>query len=289
MTTRGCLGIFRHRSGSPAKEDLCMEILKVDNYSVSYDGEHNAVDHVSFSMNEGDIVCIVGESGSGKSTVLHGVLGLQSSGAVSKGQISLFGNDLAGLSRSEQLKMRGEQVAMIFQDTGRYMNPISRVGRQFDAFLKYHVTMTPCEMHELEREMLRRVHLQDVERVLDSYPFELSGGMRQRVGIAMAMSLKPRLLLGDEPTSALDVTVQAQVVRQMMDLRDKYGTSLLIVTHNIGVAAYMSDYLGVMQHGRMVEWGRTEDIIRSPATEYTKKLLRSVIGLNDVQLKGAAV
>jgi ABC-type glutathione transport system ATPase component len=266
-----------------------MEILRVENYSVTYDGEHNAADHVSFTMNQGDIVCIVGESGSGKSTVLHGVLGLQSPGAVSKGKVTLFGNDLSKMSKVDLLKMRGEQVAMIFQDTGRYLNPISRVGRQFDAFLKYHVKMTADEMHALEKDLLERVHLQDVERVLGSYPFELSGGMRQRVGIAMAMALKPKLLLGDEPTSALDVTVQAQVIRQMMDLRDKYGTSLLIVTHNMGVAAYMSDYLGVMQQGRLVEWGKTDEVIHHPTTDYTRKLLRSVIGLNDVRLKGAAV
>ena len=266
-----------------------MEILKVENYSVTYDGEHNAADHVSFSMNEGDIVCIVGESGSGKSTVLHGVLGLQSPGAVHKGRVTLFGRDLSTMSKAELMKMRGEQVAMIFQDTGRYLNPISRIGRQFDAFLKYHADAVSGDVRSLERDMLQRVHLQDVDRVLGAYPFELSGGMRQRVGIAMAMSLKPRLLLGDEPTSALDVTVQAQVVRQMMDLRDKYGTSLLIVTHNMGVAAYMSDYLGVMQKGKLVEWGKTEEVIGHPRTDYTRRLLGAIIGLNDARLKEVAI
>ena len=266
-----------------------MEILKVDNYCVTYDNEVKAADHVSFSMNEGDVVCIVGESGSGKSTVLHGILGFPSPGAVVEGKISLFGRDISTLSRKELQKMRGEQVAMIFQDTGRYMNPISRVGKQFDSFLKYHVNMPKEEMHKMEEDVLHRVHLPDAQRVLDSYPFELSGGMRQRVGIAMAMSLKPKLLLGDEPTSALDVTVQAQVVRQMLDLREKYGTTLLLVTHNMGVAAYMSDYIGVMQKGRMVEWGKAEQIINDPKTEYTKKLLHSIIGLHDRQIKESAV
>ena len=266
-----------------------MEILKVENFSVTYDGEHNAADHVSFSMNEGEIVCIVGESGSGKSTVLHGILGLPSPGAVTKGRISLFGRDISSMSKAELLKMRGEQVAMIFQDTGRYMNPISRVGRQFDSFLRYHLDETREELHKREEEALQRVHLPDAQRVLASYPFELSGGMRQRVGIAMAMSLRPKLLLGDEPTSALDVTVQAQVVRQMMDLRDQYGTSLLIVTHNMGVAAYMSDRIGVMQKGKLVEWGPMEEIIHHPKTEYTQKLLQSIIGLEDERIKEAAV
>lgn len=265
-----------------------MEILKVENYSVTYDGEHNAADHVSFSLQEGEIACIVGESGSGKSTVLHGILGLPSPGAVTKGGILLYGKDIASMSRTELLKMRGEQVAMIFQDTGRYMNPISRVGHQFDSFLRYHLDCGKEEMHRIEEDYLQRVHLPDTRRVLHSYPFELSGGMRQRVGIAMAMSLKPKLLLGDEPTSALDVTVQAQVVRQMLDLRKKYGTTLLIVTHNMSVAAYMSDYIGVMQQGKLVEWGRTEDVIGNPRTDYTKKLLHSVIGLGDIRIKETA-
>ena len=265
-----------------------MEILKVDNYSVTYDGEHNAADHVSFSMQEGDIVCIVGESGSGKSTVLHGILGLPSPGAVTKGHISVFGKDVFSMSKAELLKMRGEQVAMIFQDTGRYLNPISRIGNQFDMFLGYHMSGGREAMRALEEDALQKVHLPDAKRVLSSYPFELSGGMRQRVGIAMAMSLKPKLLLGDEPTSALDVTVQAQVVRQMMDLRDQYGTSLLIVTHNMGVAAYMSDYIGVMQQGRLVEWGRTEDVISHPQTAYTQKLLKAVIGIEDERIKERA-
>ena len=144
-------------------------------------------------------------------------------------------------------------------------------------------------MHALEEDALQKVHLPDAKRVLSAYPFELSGGMRQRVGIAMAMSLKPKLLLGDEPTSALDVTVQAQVVRQMMDLRDQYGTSLLIVTHNMGVAAYMSDYIGVMQQGRLVEWGRTKDVISDPQTAYTQNLLKAVIGIEDKRIRERAV
>ena len=255
---------------------------------MTYDGEHNAADHVSFSLQEGEIACIVGESGSGKSTVLHGILGLPSPGAVTKGRILLYGKDIASMSRTELLKMRGEQVAMIFQDTGRYMNPISRVGHQFDSFLRYHLDCGKEEMHRIEEDYLQRVHLPDTRRVLHSYPFELSGGMRQRVGIAMAMSLKPKLLLGDEPTSALDVTVQAQVVRQMLDLRKKYGTTLLIVTHNMSVAAYMSDYIGVMQQGKLVEWGRTEDVIGNSRTDYTKKLLHSVIGLGDIRIKETA-
>jgi peptide/nickel transport system ATP-binding protein len=173
---------------------------------------------------------------------------------------------------------------MIFQDTGRYMNPISRIGKQYTEFLKIHEKRPVSELVELEKEMLGRVHLEDKDRILHSYPFELSGGMRQRVGIAMAMSLKPKLLLADEPTSALDVTVQAQVIYEMMELRKKYGITIIFVTHSIGVAAYMSDILGVMQNGKLVEWGKTEDVITSPKQEYTRLLLDSVIELRDDRL-----
>ena len=175
---------------------------------------------------------------------------------------------------------------MIFQDTGRYMNPISRIGSQYTEFLRVHGIKSNEECQRLEQDMLSRVHLHDTDRVLHAYPFELSGGMRQRVGIAIAMTLKPRLLLADEPTSALDVTVQAQVVYEMMELRKKYGTTIIIVTHNMGVAAYMSDMIGVMQNGKLVEWGRTEEIIDHPREEYTRTLLSSIVELGDERLTG---
>lgn len=262
-----------------------MELLRVDNFSLTYDGRTNAADHVSFSVKEGEVVCIVGESGSGKSTVLHGILGITPQGAATKGDIVLFGTPCSAMTQEELRRIRGEKVGMIFQDTGRYLNPISRVGKQFDFFLKQHGIKDREKLRTLEEEMLRRVQLGDPARILKSYPFELSGGMRQRIGIAMAMSLKPKLLLADEPTSALDVTVQAQVVKQMMDLRRQNDASLLMVTHNMGVAAFMADKIGVMQHGRLVEWGTAEQIIYCPATPYTRALLSSVIGLTDKRIK----
>ena len=263
-----------------------MEILRLEHASITYDGEHNAVDDISFTAGEGQIIGIVGESGSGKSTLLHSITGLLPRGAGSRGTFSLFGKDIHALPRKELMQMRGRDVSMIFQDTGRYMNPITRIGNQYTEFLQVHGMKSRQECLQTERDMLARVHLHDADRVLRSYPFELSGGMRQRVGIAMAMTLKPRLLLADEPTSALDVTVQAQVVYEMMELRRKYGTTILIVTHNMGVAAYMADMIGVMQHGRMVEWGKTEDVISHPREEYTRTLLASIVELDDERLTG---
>ncbi len=261
-----------------------MEILNLQHLYITYDGLKDAVNDVSFSVDEGEIIGIVGESGSGKSTMLHSILGILPSDAAHKGGCTLFGRDTKEMSPKEIQAMRGRDIAMIFQDTGRYMNPISRVGKQYDDFLKIHGIKNKTEQEKIKKEMFSRVHLQNAERVLHAYPFELSGGMRQRVGIAMAMTLRPKLLLADEPTSALDVTVQAQVVREMMDLRDNYGTTIVMVTHNIGVAAYMSDKIGVMQSGKLIEWGKTEDIIEHPKMEYTKKLLASVIELDQAQM-----
>jgi len=265
-----------------------MAILELEHVSVSYDGLRHAVDDVSFSVEEGEIISLVGESGSGKSTLLHSIQGLLPKGAAARGKITLFGENMLELSDAQRRRIRGEQIAMIFQDTGRYMNPITRVGKQFTGYLKLHLDNSKEELLELERKMLEKVHLHDVDRVLHSYPFELSGGMRQRVGIAIALSLHPRLLLADEPTSALDVTVQAQVVKELVRLCREEGATIILVTHNMGVAAHISDKIGVMQHGNLVEWGTAADLIRHPKEDYTKSLLSAIVELDDRQLLGCA-
>jgi peptide/nickel transport system ATP-binding protein len=243
------------------------------------------VDAVSLSVSQGDILSIVGESGSGKSTLLHGILGLLPRGASTRGSMKLFGREVTRMAERERRTLCGSSVSMIFQDTGRYMNPIARIGAQYDEFLRIHGMIDKRQRRDLQREMLLKLHLTDPERVLSAYPFELSGGMRQRVGIAMAMSLQPELLLADEPTSALDVTVQAQVIRQMLELRQKYGTTIIMVTHNMGVAAYISDRIAVMQNGKLVEWGPTETVIGAPKEAYTSGLLDAIVELDDERLR----
>ena len=261
-----------------------MALLEIENYSITYDGSRSAVDNVSLSVEEGEIISIVGESGSGKSTLLHGILGLLPRGAATKGSLRVFGKEIPSLPEAEQRAMRGRDMAVIFQDTGRYLNPISRIGKQFWQYLRVHGDYTREQVRDLATDLLHRVHLTDADRVLNSYPFELSGGMRQRVGIAMAMALQPKMLLADEPTSALDVTIQAQIVRQMMELRQKYGTTIIIVTHNMGVASYMSDRIAVMRNGRLVEMDAAENVIYHPGDPYTRSLLDAVIELADERM-----
>ena len=277
--------VKKQMPGFPAYREGCtLDKLICKDYSVSYDGSRNAVDNVSLTVGAGEIVSIVGESGSGKSTLLHGVLGLLPLGAGTRGSMSLLGQNVASLTDAQRRALSGNRVSMIFQDTGRYMNPIARVGAQYDEFLRVHGMKSAVQRRDLQRQMLMKLHLTDPERVLRSYPFELSGGMRQRVGIAMALSLKPELLLADEPTSALDVTVQAQVIRQMQLLREITGAAILLVTHNIGVAAYLSDRIGVMKQGRLVELGPTREVIGHPRHAYTRGLLDAVVEIDDERL-----
>ena len=165
---------------------------------------------------------------------------------------------------------------MIFQDVGASLDPIRIVESQYRESILAHRKMAKADCRSLEKEMLAKMHLTDPERVMESYPFELSGGMKQRVGIAMSMTARPRLLLADEPTSALDVTIQAEVVREMKKLREQYETAIILVTHNMGVASYISDKIGVMCKGELVEFGKRDDVIFHPKHEYTKKLLAAV-------------
>lgn len=254
-----------------------MELLQIDNVSIAYCHQANVVNQVSLSVEQGQIISIVGESGSGKSTLLRSILGLLSAGgSVTEGRILFEGKNLLANTERQWQQLRGSKIAMVFQDAGRSLNPIRRIGNQYVESIQSHTSFSKAQCRSMALNMLHRMRLPDGERILRSYPFELSGGMKQRVAVAMAMTMQPQLLLADEPTSALDVTIQAQVVRQMMELRHEFGTTIVIVTHNMGVASYMADNIGVMQKGRLVEWGERDHVINNPRHPYTRRLLSAV-------------
>ena len=253
-------------------------MLKVKDLAVTYGSDENpTVSGIDLEMEKGQIVAIVGESGSGKTTVIRAILGaLPSGGRVSEGEILFKGESLLSYNESQWRSLRGSRISMIFQDSGAMMNPIRKIGSQYIEYIRTHEKMPKAKAKALAEECLLNMHLSDPENIMNSYPFELSGGQRQRVGIAMAMTFKPDLLLCDEPTSALDVTTQAQIVRQMMELKEEYKTGIIIVTHNIGVAAYMADEIIVMKDGRIEERGNKDKVLYAPEGEYTRELLKAV-------------
>ena len=252
-------------------------MLEIKDLAVQYGNQIPTIEHFDLSMKKGEIISIVGESGSGKTTVIRAVLGaLPGAGRVASGDILFHGKSLLKNSQSDWRKLRGSKISMIFQDCGGTLNPIRKIGSQYVEYICTHEPMAKKEAWQKAVSMLSKMRLPDAENIMNSYPYQLSGGMRQRVGIAMAMTFNPELLLADEPTSALDVTTQAQIVRQMMELRDDYGTGIILVTHNIGVAAYMADQLIVMHHGKVVDRGSREEVLNHPTSDYTKKLLESV-------------
>ena len=252
-------------------------MLEIKDLAVQYGNQAPTIEHFNLSMKKGEIISVVGESGSGKTTVIRAVLGaLSGAGRVTSGDILYHGESLLKNSKSDWRKTRGSKMSMIFQDCGGTLNPIRKIGSQYVEYIRTHQSMTKKEAWDKAVSMLTKMRLPDAENIMNSYPYQLSGGMRQRVGIAMAMTFNPELLLADEPTSALDVTTQAQIVRQMMELRDDFGTGIIIVTHNIGVAAYMADQLIVMHHGKVVDHGTREEVLNNPTSDYTKKLLEAV-------------
>ena len=252
-------------------------MLEIKDLAVQYGNQAPTIEHFNLSMKKGEIISVVGESGSGKTTVIRAVLGaLSGAGRVTSGDILYHGESLLKNSKSDWRKIRGSKMSMIFQDCGGTLNPIRKIGSQYVEYIRTHQSMTKKEAWDKAVSMLTKMRLPDAENIMNSYPYQLSGGMRQRVGLAMAMTFNPELLLADEPTSALDVTTQAQIVRQMMELRDDFGTGIIIVTHNIGVAAYMADQLIVMHHGNVVDHGTREEVLNNPTSDYTKKLLEAV-------------
>ncbi len=251
-------------------------LLEVKNLHIQYAGTE-MVHGISFSLDSGEVLSLVGESGSGKTSVIRAVLGcLPHEGHVNEGEIIFSGVNMLDNTPKMWRDISGRNISMIFQDSGSMMNPIRTIGSQFVEYILEHSSMEAAKAKQDAMKMLEKMQLPNPETIMESYPFELSGGMRQRVGVAMAMFFRPQLLLADEPTSALDVTTQAQVVKELMKICREDGTAIILVTHNLGVATYMSDKIMVMQNGHVVEEGTSEAIIENPQANYTKELLHSV-------------
>ena len=256
------------------------QILTVEHLQVCYTGKP-VLEDVSLTLESGQILGIVGESGSGKSTLIKAAMGLLgSNGAVTGGAIQYKDKNVTELKGEELRKLRGPEMGIIFQNTSSSLCPIRTVEDQLYEAVLQHKRISKQEIKEMAMDHFEKMKLLNGERILKSFPFELSGGMNQRVGIMMAMILQPALLFGDEPTSALDVTVQAQVVREMMKLRELFGTPIAIVTHNIGMVEYMADKVAVMYHGRIVEYGDAKQVIQHPQELYTRELIRSVLRIH---------
>lgn len=256
-------------------------MLNVQDITVTYSKNPKpTIEGFHLEMKPGEICSIVGESGSGKTTVIRSVLGLlPGGGKVTKGDILFEGESLLKYSKKQWRELRGTQISMIFQDSGAMINPVRKIGSQYVEYIRAHKDISKKDAADMAVEMLEKMRLPNGKRIMNSYSFELSGGMCQRVGIAMAMTFEPKLLLADEPTSALDVTTQAQIVRQMMELRDTFGTGIIVVTHNLGVAAYMADKMIVMKQGQIVDSGVRDDILHNPKSDYTRNLLAAVPAL----------
>lgn len=258
------------------------EILRYDHVDITYNG-FKAVRDVSFTLNEGEILGIVGESGSGKSTLIKAAMGLLgSSGLVTRGDIWYKGKNLPDLPWNELRKLNGPEIGMIFQSAGSSFCPIRTVGTQLYESMTEHEKISKEAFHDRAIALLQKIGFDNGQRILDSYPFELSGGMQQRVGIAAAMLLNPSVLLADEPTSALDVSVQKQVVEEMLLVRRTFGTSIVLVTHNIGVISAMADKVLVMKNGELVEYGEAAQILGHPQQAYTRTLMSAVPRLRRV-------
>ena len=251
-------------------------IIQYEQVDIRYNGK-KVVHDMNIRLQAGEILGIAGESGSGKSTLLKAAMGLLGKdGLVTRGNIWYQGKNLPDLSETEMRAICGPEIGMIFQMAGSSFIPIRTIRAQILEMMAAHGHTDKKAVESQARELLAKFGFSDPRRILDSYPFELSGGMQQRVGVAAAMLLKPRLLLADEPTSALDVTVQKQVIDEMLLARNLFGTAILLVTHNIGVIKAMADTLLIMKDGRTVEYGKIQDILTHPQTDYTKKLLAAV-------------
>ncbi len=255
-------------------------VLSVTDLSISLPNgadRRNAVEHISFEVPPGRIVCLLGESGSGKSVIANAVMGLMAEGLkATGGKILLQGEDILSASETHLRTLRGPAMAMVFQEPMTALNPVMRCGLQVDEMLKEHVRLSVAERREQIIRIFERVRLPDPERIFNSYPHQLSGGQRQRIVIAMALILKPALLICDEPTTALDVTTQAEILKLIRELQTENGTAVLFITHDFGVVAEIADEVVVLQLGSLIEQGEKLKVLTRPEKEYTQMLLSAV-------------
>ena len=258
-------------------------LLEIIDLKVSFftdNGEVPAIDGVSITVKKGRTLGIVGESGSGKSVTALTAMRL-SPGKVLGGSIHFNGKDLLNISDDEMRKIRGKEIAMIFQEPMTSLNPVFSIGNQIMEAIKLHMKTTKAQARARAVELLKMVGIPRAEQIINEYPHQLSGGMRQRVMIAMAMACNPSLLIADEPTTALDVTIQAQILNLMRDLKKNHDTAIIMITHDLGVVAETCDDVCVMYGGKVVEEGSIEDIFNHPKHPYTQGLLKSVPSLID--------
>ena len=244
----------------------------------------NAIRKCSLDLYEGETLAIVGESGSGKSVFTKNFVGmLDANGKITGGSIMFEGRDMTKFTEKDWLGVRGKKIAMVMQDPMTSLNPLKKIGKQIQESIEHHQGLKGEEAKKAAIEMLGKVGIPDPERRYEQYPHEFSGGMRQRVVIAIAAACRPQILICDEPTTALDVTIQAQILELMQDLRKKLGMSIIMITHDLGVVASMCEKIAVMYAGHIVEYGTTDEIFYQPGHEYTKGLINSIPKLNTAE------
>ncbi|MDH6369522.1 peptide/nickel transport system ATP-binding protein [Paenibacillus sp. PastF-3] len=262
-----------------------MNIDGLSTYFFTEEGKVKAVDDVSFRVREGETVCIVGESGCGKSVTAMSIMGLveEPGGKVVHGKIDFQGEDLLQMDKNTLRAIRGNEIAMIFQEPMSSLNPVIKIGEQIMEPLIVHLKMNKKQARIRAIELIKQVGISRPEQIADSYPHELSGGMLQRIMIAIAIACSPKLLIADEPTTALDVTIQAQILDMLREIKDSSGMSILLITHDLGVVAEMADYVIVMYSGKIVEEGEVVELFTNPKHPYTKGLLKSKPVINQRQ------